>query len=99
MNVIAPGGTVSALTSHLVTGDHTALDKAQKVIGATNPLRRAGMPLDIANAALFLASDEASFVNGAVLVVDAAGEAIGDRNGRFVQMGSQIVQEAGRTGL
>ena len=69
------------------------------MIGATNPLRRAGMPLDIANAALFLASDEASFVNGAVLVVDAAGEAIGDRNGRFVQMGSQIVQEAGRTGL
>lgn len=99
VNVIAPGGTVSALTSHLVTGDHTALDKAQKVIGATNPLRRAGMPLDIANAALFLASDEASFVTGAVLVVDAAGETIGDRNGRFVQMGSQIVQEAGRTGL
>jgi NAD(P)-dependent dehydrogenase (short-subunit alcohol dehydrogenase family) len=99
VNVIAPGGTVSALTSHLVTGDHTALERAGSLIGANNPLRRAGMPRDIANAALFLASEEASFVNGAVLVVDAAGEAIGDRTGRFVQMGSQIVQEAGRTGM
>ncbi len=34
------------------------------------PLRRWGTPLDIANAALFLASDEASFVTGHALVVD-----------------------------
>lgn len=99
VNAIAPGGTVSGLTSYLVTGDHTALEKAGRLIGATNPLRRAGQPIDIANAALYLASDESSFVNGAVLVVDAAGETIGDRNHRFVEMGQQIVQEAGRSGL
>jgi NAD(P)-dependent dehydrogenase (short-subunit alcohol dehydrogenase family) len=34
------------------------------------PLRRWGVPLDIANAALFLASDEGSFVTGHALVVD-----------------------------
>ncbi len=34
------------------------------------PLRRAGQPADVANAYLYLASDEASFVNGAVLMVD-----------------------------
>jgi NAD(P)-dependent dehydrogenase (short-subunit alcohol dehydrogenase family) len=33
-------------------------------------LRRTGNPEDIANAALFLASDEASFVTGHLLVVD-----------------------------
>jgi len=33
------------------------------------------------------------------LVVDAAGESIGDRNGRFVQMGSQTIQEADKSGL
>lgn len=99
VNAIAPGGTVSQLTSHLVTGDHLALEQAGRVIGATNPLRRAGQPLDIANAALFLAGDESSFVNGTTLVVDAGGEVIGDRNHRFVGMGPQIVQEAGRTGL
>jgi hypothetical protein len=53
----------------------------------------------MANVALFLASDEAEYVSGAVLVVDAGGEVIGDRNLRFVEMGSKIVQETGRTGL
>ena len=98
-NVIAPGGTVSGLTARLVTGDHQDLEKASKLIGANNPLRRAGTPEDIANAVLYLASDEASFTNGAVLVVDAAGESIADRNSRFVDMGSQTVQEADRSGV
>ncbi|MEE2683353.1 MAG: glucose 1-dehydrogenase [Actinomycetota bacterium] len=98
VNVIAPGGTISGLTARLVTGDHQNLEKASTIIGANNPLGRAGRPEDIANAVLYLASDEASFTNGAVLVVDAAGESIGDRNGRFVKMGSQTVQEADRSG-
>jgi 3-oxoacyl-[acyl-carrier protein] reductase len=37
---------------------------------ATIPLGRMSKPMDIANAALFLASDEAAFVNGACLEVD-----------------------------
>jgi NAD(P)-dependent dehydrogenase (short-subunit alcohol dehydrogenase family) len=39
-------------------------------IGHLNPLKRGGIPDEIANAALFLASDEASYVNGHALVVD-----------------------------
>jgi NAD(P)-dependent dehydrogenase (short-subunit alcohol dehydrogenase family) len=91
-NVIAPGGTVSGLTAKLVTGDADATDAAAKLIGSRGPLGRAGQPLDIANAALYLASDEASYVTGHVLVVDGAGEVIGDRNHRFVEMGSQLEQ-------
>jgi NAD(P)-dependent dehydrogenase (short-subunit alcohol dehydrogenase family) len=36
-------------------------------------------------------------VNGAVLVVDAGGEVIGDRNRRFVEMDTRLVSEAGQT--
>ncbi len=41
----------------------------QQVIGTT-PLRRLGEPIEVAHAVLFLASDEASFITGAELVVD-----------------------------
>jgi len=37
---------------------------------AHNPLRRAGSPEDVANLALWLASDESSFVNGQAIVID-----------------------------
>ena len=93
---IALNVTIQSMNKTLKDQD---LEKASKLIGANNPLRRAGTPEDIANAVLYLASDEASFTNGAVLVVDAAGESIADRNSRFVDMGSQTVQEADRSGI
>ena len=47
----------------------------------------------------FWPRDEASFVNGAVFVVDGGGEVIADRNNTFVAMDSITVQEADRTGV
>lgn len=45
-------------------------DAAKESIAASLPIRRLGVARDIANAALFLASDESSFVTGAELIVD-----------------------------
>ena len=43
--------------------------------GGQNPLGRTGRPEEVANAALFLLSDEASFVTGAALAVDGGATA------------------------
>jgi 3-oxoacyl-[acyl-carrier protein] reductase len=45
-------------------------DKILKAMEDRTPLGRLGHPGEIANAYLFLASDEASFITGAVLRVD-----------------------------
>ncbi|MCU0804298.1 MAG: SDR family oxidoreductase [Burkholderiales bacterium] len=58
----------TALSAEFAGGDLTSEVKARFL--ATIPLGRFSTPLDIANAALFLASDEAAFVTGACLEVD-----------------------------
>jgi 3-oxoacyl-[acyl-carrier protein] reductase len=63
VNAVAPGFTATEI---LVSMPDKVLDGMR----ARTPLGRLGEPRDIANAYLFLASDEASFVTGAVLRVD-----------------------------
>ena len=68
VNAICPGLIETGMTKMMYD---VAREKGQAHrIGELNPLRRGGEPIDIANAALFLASDEASYVNGHALVVD-----------------------------
>ncbi len=62
-NVVAPGFVQTDMTAKM-TPEATAAVKAQV------PLGRFGDPRDIAHAVRFLASDAASYVTGAVLVVD-----------------------------
>lgn len=62
-NAIAPG---YINTEMMATVPERILDSMR----ASNPLKRLGEPIEIANAALFLASDEASFVNGQILGVN-----------------------------
>ncbi len=57
----------------------------REVFKTAQPIPRAGIPDDIAQAAAFLASDQASFINGSDLVID--GGAIGGRNWTQQQQG------------
>jgi 3-oxoacyl-[acyl-carrier protein] reductase len=64
VNAIAPGSTPTE-GANLVVSEDAWERRRQRV-----PLGRLGAPEDIANAAVFLASDEASFITGDILFVD-----------------------------
>ncbi|MHB1128170.1 MAG: 3-oxoacyl-ACP reductase FabG [Bacillota bacterium] len=63
VNVIAPGFIVTDMTAGVP-------DKVLRMMEDKTPLRRLGQPEEIASVYLFLASDAASYINGAVISVD-----------------------------
>ena len=63
VNAVAPGFIMTPMTSNVP-------EKILEMMREKTPLRRLGEPGDVAHAYLYLASDEAKFVNGAVLCVD-----------------------------
>ncbi len=64
VNAIAPGPTDTPMLRRVMSQEEI------DTFAATFPARRLGQPSEIAAAALFLASDEASFVTGAIFAVD-----------------------------
>jgi NAD(P)-dependent dehydrogenase (short-subunit alcohol dehydrogenase family) len=68
VNAICPGLIETGMTQPIY--DYARERGREERLGQLNPLRRGGQPIEIANAALFLASDESSYVNGHALVVD-----------------------------
>jgi len=68
VNAICPGLIETGMTKGIY--DMARASGQEERLGELNPLNRGGEPSEIAQAALFLASDEASYVNGAALVVD-----------------------------
>jgi|WP_292164014.1 3-oxoacyl-[acyl-carrier protein] reductase len=62
-NAIAPGFINTDMTKEMT-------DAAKEATFATIPMKKAGEPSDIANAALFLASEKSSYITGQVLGVD-----------------------------
>lgn len=63
VNMILPGFTLGRVTPH-------APKHVQNEIAIRTPLRRLALPSDIADATLFLASSESSFITGARIIVD-----------------------------
>jgi len=94
VNAVAPGNIVTPMTADVVMSDPTNLENTEEAIKFMSPLGIAGLPIDIANALLYLASDEARYVSGHTLVVDA-GQTTGAVPSMFHLMESGMIREAG----
>jgi NAD(P)-dependent dehydrogenase (short-subunit alcohol dehydrogenase family) len=97
VNAVAPAGTVTPMTASAVTGDVNDEEKTAAAFKASSPLGIAAYPVDIANALLYLASDEARYVTGQTLAVDA-GATTGAGNPAFHSQEPTILREAGKRG-
>jgi NAD(P)-dependent dehydrogenase (short-subunit alcohol dehydrogenase family) len=96
VNCICPGGIATPIFGKAVglPSDEadTTIPLIKGVLETLQPIRRSGLPEDIAEAALWLASDESSFVNGHALVVD--GGLIGGRLWSEVQQRRAMMRSA-----
>lgn len=68
INAVCPGLTETGMTQ--IVFDRARERGTEGKIGQLNPLRRAAVPEEIAQVVLFLASDDASYVNGQAIAVD-----------------------------
>jgi NAD(P)-dependent dehydrogenase (short-subunit alcohol dehydrogenase family) len=68
VNAICPGLTETGMTQP--TFDYARDKDVLHKVGRLNPLRRGAQPEELANVALFLASDQASYINGQAIAVD-----------------------------
>jgi NAD(P)-dependent dehydrogenase (short-subunit alcohol dehydrogenase family) len=96
VNSISPGLIATGILGKALGLSMEAAEKTPAVMReltrTAQPIPRAGLTDDIAYAALFLASDESSFVNGHDLVVDGA--IIGGRNWSQAQQGYAAARKA-----
>ena len=100
VNCIAPAGMATPMVADVMTGDHSKLDETIAALAEASPLKgRAGLAQDVANAALWLGSDESGYTSGMTLTVDA-GYTTGSRvePPAFAEY-QPMIREAGRSGI
>jgi 3-oxoacyl-[acyl-carrier protein] reductase len=69
-NAIAPGFIETAMTKATAERIGTTIQQMREQVASTIPVRRGGMPEDIANTVAFFAGEESGYVTGQVLYVD-----------------------------
>ena len=100
VNAIAPYSVATSMVADAYLHDHKAIDETIKMLTDESPLvNRPGLASDVANAALWLASDESGYTSGHTLTVDA-GITTGAMPGgpRFSEY-LPMQREAGKSGL
>jgi NAD(P)-dependent dehydrogenase (short-subunit alcohol dehydrogenase family) len=66
VNTLSPG----AVETNRLLGRYGDLEAVRRALVPAHPIGRLGQPQEIANGAVFLASDESSFMTGADLIID-----------------------------
>jgi NAD(P)-dependent dehydrogenase (short-subunit alcohol dehydrogenase family) len=100
VNAIAAASVATPMVASVLTGDPSDIEGAKSKLAEVSPLvGRPGLALDVANAALWLASDESGYTTGHTLTTDA-GITIGATAGppNFAEY-APIIREAGKSGL
>ncbi|NVN85433.1 MAG: SDR family oxidoreductase [Rhodopseudomonas sp.] len=96
VNSISPGAIATGIFGKALGLSVEAAEKTsatmREIYKTAQPIQRAGLPDDIAHAAVFLASDDSSFINGNDLVVD--GGITGGRNWTAQQQGLAALKQA-----
>ena len=96
VNSISPGAIATGILAKALGFPVDAAEKTpdvmREVFKSAQPIPRAGLPEDIAHAAVFLASDESTFINGHDLVIDGA--ITGGRNWTAQQQGYVALRKA-----
>jgi 3-oxoacyl-[acyl-carrier protein] reductase len=69
-NAIAPGFIETAMTAATAERIGTNIDQMREAVASTVPVRRGGLPADIANTVAFFAAEESGYITGQVMYVD-----------------------------
>ena len=100
VNTIAAASMATPMVASVLTGDPADLAGARAKLAEASPLHgRAGLPEDVANAALWLASDESSYTTGHTLTTDAGITIGATPDGPHFSEYEPIIREAGKSGL
>ncbi len=100
VNAIAPASVATEMVASILTGDPDDIAATAEQLAVASPLlNRAGTADDVANAALWLASDESGYTNGHVLTVDAGITTGSTVEGPAFAEYQPMIRQAGTTGL
>ncbi len=100
VNCIAAASMATPMVASVLTGDPSDIAGAERELAKMSPLRdRPGLAIDVANAALWLASDESGYTTGHTLTTDAGITVGATAEGPAFAEYQPIIREAGRSGL
>jgi len=76
VNAVAPGFIATEMTDDTARRLGMEVEEFRELSAQANPVKRVGLPEDIASAVAFLSSDEASYVTGQTLLVDGGAKLV-----------------------